>query len=69
MKKILLPFLSLILITSCSIPKSVAVSDKKPHYSRVAYIYDDKVIIVTKAEFTKDQYAKLIALREQNKEN
>ena len=61
MKKILLTFLSLILITSCSIPKSVAVSTKKPNYSRVAYIYDDKVVIVTKSEFTKDQYAQLVA--------
>jgi len=61
MKKILLTFLSLILITSCSVPESVAVSSKKPNYSRVAYIYDDKVVIVTKSEFTKDQYAQLVA--------
>ena len=61
MKKILLTFLSLILITSCSVPESVAVSSKKPNYSRDAYIYDDKVVIVTKSEFTKDQYAQLVA--------
>jgi len=67
MKKILIPFLSLILITSCSVPKSVTISDKKPNYSRVAYIYDDKVVIVTKSEFTKDQYAQLVAQTNTNK--
>jgi len=67
MKKILIPFLSLILITSCSVPKSVTISDSKPNYSRVAYIYDDKVVIVTKSEFTKDQYAQLVAQTNTNK--
>ena len=69
MKKVLLFLSGLTLMVSCSTPQAVSVGSQKPNSSRVAYIYDDKVVIVTKSEFTKEQYAQLVALRNQNKEN
>jgi uncharacterized lipoprotein YajG len=69
MKKVLLFLSGLILMVSCSTPQAVSVGSQKPNSSRVAYIYEDKVVIVTKSEFTKEQYAQLVALRNQNKEN
>ena len=69
MKKVLLFLSGLILMVSCSTPQAVSVGSPKPNSSRVAYIYEDKVVIVTKSEFTKEQYAQLVALRNQNKEN
>ena len=55
-------------MVSCSTPQAVSVGSQKPNSSRVAYIYEDKVVIVTKSEFTKEQYAQLVALSNQNKE-
>jgi hypothetical protein len=69
MKKVLLFLSGLILMVSCSTPQAVSVGSQKPNSSRVAYIYDDKVVIVTKSEFTKQQYAELVALSNSNKEN
>ena len=69
MKKVLLFLSGLILMVSCSTPQAVSVGSQKPNSSRVAYIYEDKVVIVTKSEFTKEQYAQLVALRNKNKEN
>ena len=60
--------LGLLFATSCSTPQAVAVGTQKPTSTRVAYIYEDKVVIVTKSEFTKEQYAQMLALTEQNKE-
>jgi len=54
-------------MVSCSTPQAVSVGTQKPNSSRVAYIYEDKVVIVTKSEFTKEQYAQMLALTE-NKE-
>lgn len=68
MKKVLLFFSGLILMVSCSTPQAVSVGSQKPNSSRVAYIYEDKVVIVTKSEFTKEQYAQLVALSNQNNE-
>lgn len=68
MKKVLLFLSGLILMVSCSTPQAVSVGSQKPNSSRVAYIYEDKVVIVTKSEFTKEQYAQLVALSNQNKE-
>jgi hypothetical protein len=67
MKRALLFISGLILMVSCSTPQAVSVGTQKPTSSRVAYIYEDKVVIVTKSEFTKDQYALMLALTE-NKE-
>ena len=67
MKKVLLFLSGLILMVSCSTPQAVSVGSQKPNSSRVAYIYEDKVVIVTKSEFTKEQYAQMLALTE-NKE-
>jgi len=69
MKKVLLFLSGLILMVSCSTPQAVSVGSQKPNSSRVAYIYDDKVVLVTKSEFTKQQYADLVALSNSNKEN
>lgn len=69
MKKVLLFLSGLILMVSCSTPQAVSVGSQKPNSSRVAYIYEDKVVIVTKSEFTKEQYAELVALSNSNKEN
>ena len=69
MKKVLLFLSGLILMVSCSTPQAVSVGSQKPNSSRVAYIYEDKVVIVTKSEFTKQQYAELVALSNSNKEN
>ena len=69
MKKVLLFLSGLTLMVSCSTPQAVSVGSQKPNSSRVAYIYEDKVVIITKSEFTKEQYAQLVALRNQNKEN
>ena len=60
--------IALLLATSCSTSHQVAVGAQKPYYSRIAYIYEDKVVIVTKSEFTKDEYSKLLALRDEDKE-
>jgi hypothetical protein len=67
MKRALLFVSGLILMVSCSTPQAVSVGTQKPTSSRVAYIYEDKVVIVTKSEFTKEQYAQMLALTE-NKE-
>ncbi len=67
MKRALLFVSGLILMVSCSTPQAVSVGTQKPNSSRVAYIYEDKVVIVTKSEFTKEQYAQMLALTE-NKE-
>ena len=67
MKRALLFVSGLILMVSCSTPQAVTVGTQKPTSSRVAYIYEDKVVIVTKSEFTKEQYAQMLALTE-NKE-
>lgn len=69
MKRALVFISGLILMASCSAPQAVSVGTQKPNSSRVAYIYEDKVVIVTTSEFTKEQYAQLVALRNQNKEN
>jgi len=69
MKKVLLFLSGLTLMVSCSTPRAVSVGTQKPSHTRVAYIYDDKVVIVTKSEFTKQQYAELVALSNSNKEN
>ena len=68
MKRALLFVSGLILVISCSTPQTVSVGTQKPTFSRIAYIYDDKVVIVTKSEFTKDEYSKLLALRDENKD-
>lgn len=68
MKKVLLFLSGLILMVSCSTPQAVSVGSQKPNSSRVAYIYEDKVVIVTKSELTKAQYAQLVALSNQNNE-
>ena len=68
MKRALLFVSGLILMVSCSTPQAVSVGSQKPNSSRVAYIYEDKVVIVTKSEFTKEQYAQLVALSNQNNE-
>ncbi len=67
MKRALLFVSGLILMVSCSTPQAVSVGTQKPTSSRVAYIYEDKVVIVTKREFTREQYAQMVALTE-NKE-
>jgi len=67
MKRALLFVSGLILMVSCSTPQAVSVGTQKPNSSRVAYIYEDKVVIVTKSEFTREQYAQILALTE-NKE-
>jgi hypothetical protein len=67
MKRALLFVSGLILMVSCSTPQAVSVGTQKPNSSRVAYIYEDKVVIVTKSEFTREQYAQMLALTE-NKE-
>ena len=67
MKRALLFISGLILMVSCSTPQAVSVGTQKPNSSRVAYIYEDKVVIVTKSEFTREQYAQMVALTE-NKE-
>jgi len=67
MKRALLFVSGLILMVSCSTPQAVSVGTQKPTSSRVAYIYEDKVVIVTKSEFTREQYAQILALTE-NKE-
>jgi len=67
MKRALLFVSGLILMVSCSTPQAVSVGTQKPNSSRVAYIYEDKVVIVTKSEFTREQYAQMVALTE-NKE-
>ncbi len=67
MKRALLFVSGLILMVSCSTPQAVSVGTQKPTSSRVAYIYEDKVVIVTKSEFTREQYAQMVALTE-NKE-
>ena len=68
MKKVLLFLSGLILMVSCSTPQAVSVGSQKPNSSRVAYIYEDKVVIVTKSEFTREQYAQMVALTNTNKE-
>ncbi len=55
-------------MVSCSTPQAVTVGTQKPTSSRVAYIYEDKVVIVTKSEFTREQYAQMLAQTEQNKQ-
>ena len=55
-------------MVSCSTPQAVSVGTQKPTSSRVAYIYEDKVVIVTKSEFTREQYAQMLAQTEQNKQ-
>ena len=69
MKKALLFVSGLILMVSCSTPQAVSVGSQKPNFSRIAYIYEDKVVIVTTSEFTKEQDAQLVALREENRQN
>ncbi len=68
MKRALLFVSGLILMVSCSTPQAVTVGTQKPTSSRVAYIYEDKVVIVTKSEFTREQYAQMLAQTEQNKQ-
>ena len=68
MKRALLFLSGLILMVSCSTPQAVSVGTQKPNSSRVAYIYEDKVVIVTKSEFTREQYAQMLAQTEQNKQ-
>ncbi len=68
MKRALLFVSGLILMVSCSTPQAVSVGTQKPNSSRVAYIYEDKVVIVTKSEFTREQYAQMLAQTEQNKQ-
>jgi len=68
MKRALLFVSGLILMVSCSTPQAVSVGTQKPNSSRVAYIYEDKVVIVTKSEFTREQYAQMLTLTEQNKQ-
>ncbi len=68
MRYLTLTALGLLFATSCSTPQAVAVGSQKPNSSRVAYIYEDKVVIVTTSEFTKEQYAQLVALSNQNRE-
>ena len=60
--------LGLLFATSCSTPQVVAVGSPKPNSSRVAYIYEDKVVIITKSEFTREQYAQMVALTNTNKD-
>jgi|688.fasta_scaffold1730959_1 hypothetical protein len=68
MKKVLLFFSGLTLMVSCSTPQAVSVGTQKPNHTRVAYIYDDKVVIVTSRELTREQYAQMVALNDQNKQ-
>ena len=68
MKKVLLFVSGLILMVSCSTPQAVSVGTQKPNSSRIAYIYEDKVVIVTTSEFTKEQYAQMVSLTSQNRE-
>jgi len=68
MKKVLLFLSGLILMVSCSTPQAVSVGNQTPIHTRVAYIYEDKVVIVTSREFTKEEYAQLVALSNQNKQ-
>lgn len=68
MKKVLLFLSGLILMVSCSTPQAVSVGSQKPSHTRVAYIYEDKVVIVTSREFTREEYAQMVALSNQNKQ-
>jgi hypothetical protein len=68
MKRALLLISGLILMVSCSTPQAVTVGLQRPDASRIAYIYEDKVVIVTKREFTKEQYAQMVTLTNQNRE-
>ena len=68
MKRALLFVSGLILMVSCSTPQAVSVGTQKPTSSRVAYIYEDKVVIITTSEFTKEQYAQMVSLTDQNRQ-
>jgi hypothetical protein len=68
MRYLTITALGLLLATSCSTPQVVSIGPSKPNASRVAYIYEDKVVIVTKREFTREQYAQMVASTEANKQ-
>jgi len=68
MKRALLFVSGLILMVSCSTPQAVSVGTQKPNSSRIAYIYEDKVVIITTSEFTKEQYAQMVSLTDQNRQ-
>lgn len=68
MKKVLLFVSGLTLMVSCSTPQVVSVGNQTPSHTRVAYIYEDKVVIITSREFTREQYAQMVALSDQNKQ-
>lgn len=56
--------LVLLTIASCS-PKRELVSNT-PKTTREAFVYDDKVVIVTETVITKDEYNRLINSRKEN---
>tara|TARA_S200002703_G_C3801780_1_gene247835 strand:- start:5634 stop:5843 length:210 start_codon:yes stop_codon:yes gene_type:complete len=62
MKNILFIVSMILLVTSSCTSQKQLISET-PKTTRVAEIYDNKVVIITKTTITKEHYEKLIAAR------
>ena len=65
MKKLMLVAGVLLALSSCA-PTQQLISET-PQTKREAFVYDNKVVIVTETTITKDHYQRLIASREESK--
>lgn len=65
MKKLMLVAGVLLALSSCA-PTQQLISET-PQTKREAFVYDNKVVIVTETTITKDHYERLMASREESK--
>lgn len=66
MKRLMFVAGVLLAFTSCG-PTQQLISET-PQIKREAFVYDNKVVIVTKTTITKDHYDRLIAQRDTSRE-
>lgn len=71
MKKALLLISGLIMMASCSAPQALATENISQGLNRErhAYIYEDKVVIVTRTTLTPMEYALMQEKTRSNREN
>ena len=71
MKKALLFVAGLIMMASCSAPQALATENisKELNRERHAYIYEDKVVIVTRTTLTPMEYALMLEKTRNNRDN
>jgi uncharacterized lipoprotein YajG len=71
MKKTLLLVAGLILMASCSAPQILATENisKELKREREAFIYEDKVVIVTRTTLTPMEYALMLEKTRNNRGN